>query len=54
MGQHEQAPAGFVFFMRLFIIFLATRIYRGIRGLEETEGEHGPEETEHLRNLLHR
>ncbi len=40
MAQHETAPAGFAFFMRLFIIGLATMISIGTRGLAESEGEH--------------
>ncbi len=51
MKQHEQAPAGFAFFMRLFTIFLAAKISRAIRAVEEPEAAHGPEKTHEKKEL---
>ncbi len=51
MKQHEKAPAGFALFMRLFIIFLATKIARGIRTIEEPEAEHCPEKMDEPKEL---
>ncbi len=51
MKQHEQAPAGFAFFMRLFTIFLAAKISRAIKAGEKPE-EHCSKKTDEPKELV--
>ncbi len=45
MKQHEQAPAGFALFMPLFTLFLAAKISRAIRAVEDPEAKQSSEKT---------